>query len=117
MSNRMNFGQSSANAILSKYKYQAGRRGHDWLLSDAQALSMMGSNCAYCGEEPYQTYKVKGGYGYFTYNGIDRIDNELGYIVDNVVACCGTCNYAKGTRDFFEFSEWIFKVNNHMKGV
>jgi hypothetical protein len=29
------------------------------------------------------------------YNGIDRVDNEKGYLVENCVPCCFTCNSLK----------------------
>ena len=36
-------------------------------------------------------------------NGIDRIDNNKGYIEENVVTCCHFCNIAKGTQHPQEF--------------
>ena len=43
------------------------------------------SPCRYCGEAPEGP------------GGIDRRDNELGYIQDNCVPSCAVCNYMKGT--------------------
>jgi hypothetical protein len=31
------------------------------------------------------------------HNGIDRVDNNNGYILDNCKSCCGDCNYMKKT--------------------
>ena len=33
--------------------------------------------------------------GQYLYNGIDRIDNKLGYIKGNMTPCCKICNHAK----------------------
>ena len=30
--------------------------------------------------------------------GLDRLDNKNGYNIDNVVPCCGPCNYTRGNR-------------------
>lgn len=40
----------------------------------------------------------------------DRVDNDKGYSIKNVVPCCETCNYMKGdlTESFFI---------NHMKRI
>jgi hypothetical protein len=48
--------------------------------------------------------------GAFIYSGIDRIDPTHGYISDNVVPCCRTCNVAKlkMTRD--EFLAWAWRI-------
>lgn len=29
--------------------------------------------------------------------GLDRKDNSLGYIIDNVLPCCGDCNKVRNT--------------------
>ena len=36
--------------------------------------------------------------------GLDRLDNKLGYLVNNVVPCCGPCN--TGRSDRFTPQEW-----------
>jgi hypothetical protein len=39
-------------------------------------------------------------------NGIDRIDNNIGYIVKNCVPCCKHCNYVKGDLSQADFEKW-----------
>jgi hypothetical protein len=48
--------------------------------------------------------------GLFLRNGIDRLDNTIGYIEGNVVSCCDICNYSKHTKGYIEFLSWIDKV-------
>lgn len=48
-------------------------------------------------------------------NGIDRLDSDLGYTVENCVPCCKYCNTAKNTMPVDEFLSWIgrvYKFNN-----
>ena len=64
--------------------------------------------CHYCGRPIYwqeyrnslDTNKKLGGNG----SNLDRIDNDKPYTTDNVVVCCGRCNYAKGSH--FTYDEW-----------
>lgn len=37
--------------------------------------------------------------------GLDRLDSDRGYVLDNVVPCCGTCNMAKGV--YFTSAEML----------
>jgi hypothetical protein len=41
--------------------------------------------CYVCGKEPNDNHV----------NGIDRIDNDIGYTGENSLPCCGDCNYLK----------------------
>jgi hypothetical protein len=44
--------------------------------------------------------------------GLDRIDNSVGYVVGNVVACCFTCNRERGTLTYEEYQlVWLFRRN------
>jgi hypothetical protein len=47
------------------------------------------------------------------YNGIDRIDSNLGYLKTNSVSCCKRCNMAKNNMSIEEFKNWIIKIYNN----
>ena len=46
-------------------------------------------------------------------NGIDRVNNNIGYILNNCVACCKYCNIAKGVRTITEFLEHVQSIVIH----
>jgi hypothetical protein len=46
-----------------------------------------------------------------TYN-IDRKDNDLGYTMENCVACCSRCN--KGKSNIFTYNEW-YQMTNYFR--
>lgn len=82
--------------IIKSYRQGAESRGYAFELTDAAAAAMIRSACGYCGLlEPDH------------YNGIDRIDNAVGYIGNNCVPCCRWCNWAKGRRDVNDFVKWL----------
>lgn len=77
--------------------------------------------CYYCGIEHSNYAKDRNYHGtkkYVTsdtivyYNGVDRIDSSLGYLTDNVVPCCRSCNCAKNTMSDVVFKEFITRVYN-----
>ena len=48
-------------------------------------------------------------------NGIDRVNNDKGYITKNCVPCCMKCNYAKrnlNQKDFFQLIKDIYEHNS-----
>lgn len=76
-------------------------------------------NCFYCGELPSNCQNAAVGInssehmkknGYFTYNGLDRVDNTLPHTKENCVPCCANCNYSKRDRSIDDFKKWIEKV-------
>ncbi len=60
-------------------------------------------SCFYCGFKPIWPE---------THNGIDRYDNDKGYVEDNCVSCCFRCNWAKRNNVVDEFK---FRVNKIYK--
>jgi hypothetical protein len=44
------------------------------------------------------------------YVGIDRIDSEKGYLIDNCLPCCSMCNYMKNVYDRDKFLEQVKKI-------
>ena len=71
-------------------------------------------NCHYCGVEPEKisqsSNKNKPYNGDYIYNGIDRIDNNKGYTMDNVVPCCEICNNAKKNLSKVKFISWLDRI-------
>jgi hypothetical protein len=107
--NRLPYGESAFNALLHNYKRAAERRGFPFELSPQKFKELTSQMCVYCGVAPQQVYKVKESSSY-TYNGVDRKDNSLGYISSNVCACCIHCNRAKHVMPLEEFLGWLDRV-------
>lgn len=104
------FGYAARNMIKAQYKRAARKANRDYTLPDEKFYFLISSNCFYCGEEPKQVLKARKMNGSFTYNGIDRIDNEKGYTIENVVTCCIVCNRAKRCMEQKDFIEWLKRV-------
>jgi hypothetical protein len=89
------------------YIKSAQRRGHIFDLSFDTFYKLTQQNCHYCGETPEdKTYE----HWTFKANGIDRVDNNVGYLEDNCVSCCTHCNMAKRDLNVDEFFKWIKSV-------
>ena len=84
-------------------------------------INLSKSNCFYCGQIPQNKLKdVNKIYRdrlvsdtIIKFNGIDRIDSNIGYTLFNVVPCCEKCNRAKNIMSQDEFKEWIKKIYEH----
>lgn len=120
---------TSWNSLVNRYKQSARRDGRPWSLSNSEAVNFFTLPCNYCGTKPASRYNVFarsdgtvrlgnpewGNLGWVKYNGLDRVDNLLGYVLGNVVACCKRCNYAKGASTADEFTSWLDQVVRHRK--
>lgn len=102
--------ESAFRQALYVMKKNAKKRDLAWELSKEEAVSLMLSNCHYCGSPPSNLRKSEYGSGDFSYNGIDRKDNSVGYISENVVPSCFNCNRAKATMSVGEFLSWIDRL-------
>ena len=109
---RKEYGHSTLNMLFTNAKANAERRKKEFNLSFGDYSRIIQSSCFYCGEIPHE-YKAKHYYGSVFINGIDRIDSSIGYVIDNVVACCKTCNAAKGELTQEQFDGWIRRIYKH----
>lgn len=115
---RLALGEAATNKVLLYYKRNAKVRGLSWELTRDEFSDLIHRPCFYCGEPPSRSYDGGGSfYGAVIYNGIDRLNNDLGYFVGNVVPCCTSCNRAKGTMSFQEFLGWVTRVHANIPGV
>lgn len=112
--NRLAVGESARNQLLLIYRRGAQKRGIEFSLSRDDFLRITSSDCHYCGSPPGKILNrskyVGKGNGAYIYNGIDRMDSGRGYIADNCVPCCYTCNYAKRDSHYLEFVYWIDRL-------
>jgi 5-methylcytosine-specific restriction endonuclease McrA len=98
--------RATMNKVLTDYKRHAKKKGVSWDLTDDQVKSIISKECYYCGAEPTPNYAGK-------INGIDAIDNNKGYTLDNIVPCCKRCNKAKWILPLEEFEDMIRDIHNH----
>lgn len=107
--------------VYMRYAHGAIYRNYEWKLTPEQFEEIVTKNCTYCQAPPreYKRAKRKGkGAGFRAVcNGIDRINNQLGYTLDNCTACCPTCNRMKGTMDIVEFAKQISRMHEVLKQV
>lgn len=72
---------------FTQSKYKAAKQGLEWSIGLEDYKNLIRQNCFYCDDAVSETGK-----------GLDRIDNDKGYTLDNVLPCCGNCNYLRGYR-------------------
>lgn len=107
------------------YKARSKRRGIDFLLTKDELKKITSQNCFYCGRTPLQIiknhYKSKvksrgtaaSDNTKYLYNGIDRVDNDKGYTIENSVPCCSHCNFAKLNMTQGQFMDLITNIYNN----
>lgn len=103
------------NGVFGNIKRGAGVRGYSFDLSKDQVRALHKETCFYCGKPPSNTRSEKVTNENYIYSGIDRVENNKGYIMSNCVPCCADCNYAKGSRTMAEFLDWLKRVMIHSK--
>lgn len=105
--------------IYDGYKYGAKKRKLQFLLSFEEFKTIISKSCFYCDALPSTSNITLHGIKNTNYlphvqsvvrNGIDRLNNEAGYVADNCVPCCKMCNGAKSDHSLEEFQAWIDKL-------
>ena len=107
---RFDPGVNNFNSLLYNYKRSATRRGHNWVLTEQECAVLFKMDCHYCGRPPTRARHEPRSYGAYIYNGIDRLDNDIGYTLSNTVPCCYTCNHAKHTMHASQFISMAQKI-------
>jgi len=85
------------------YKAMSKQRKIEFKLSKEEFEYFKNGSCDLCGKENSDKHQ----------NGIDRIDNNICYIVDNCRRCCGECNLMKQEYNNNEFIEKLHKIYEH----
>lgn len=115
MGRKLELGQAAMNDVMNNYKSRAKRKKLVFNLSKEDFKFLTSQNCNYCGcspkhsvNRPHSNPKYKNSLrfnGDYLYNGIDRKDSKLGYVLDNCVTCCRDCNTIK--HDILSYDEML----------
>lgn len=117
--------KSVRRMVYTDYRNKANRNDRVFDLDVEFFIELTKQKCYYCNVEPMNmktvSIKNKTDKQYYStfYNGIDRMDNNIGYTKDNAVPCCKTCNQAKHTMTVNAFKEWferVFKAKEDKQG-
>ena len=109
---------SAFNQLYAIYRNNAEKRKLDFELTKYEFRLLTSGNCYYCNAPPSQVrYQKRRTYSYI-FNGIDRVDNAIGYKAFNCVPCCRVCNYAKLESTLADFTEkhtqWVDDAYAHI---
>lgn len=98
--------------VWQECKANARERSYKLTLTIDQVMELCSKTCYYCGSPP-RLRPTKIVYGGVTANGIDRKDSSIGYVPENCVPCCSTCNVMKMALHHDEFLEHIKKIHGY----
>lgn len=104
--------ECTVNRLWSDYVKGARKRNLIFDLYKDEFKLLIESRCWYCSKPPEVRIiknRRKAGDLMFRANGIDRIDNNIGYTFTNSVSCCASCNFMKGPLSLTEF---LYSIDN-----
>ena len=87
-------------STFSVYRGGAVKRNIEFSLTKEFVKQLVHTSCHYCGS--------------IERIGIDRVDNNIGYVESNVVPCCKFCNLAKHKHSKEDFLSHINKIYTHL---
>lgn len=99
--------------VLGAYARSAKKRGISFQLTRDQMRELVFGACRYCGRSGVNKGRKNNP---IPYNGIDRVDNVVGYKISNVVTCCVDCNRAKSDMSMESFYSWVDLVHERKQG-
>jgi hypothetical protein len=114
---RRNPGEAGFNDLYNEYRKRATKYNRDFVLTKADFFLYTQMDCFYCGVKPSNIHishhdrsekSIK--HESYTYNGLDRVDSDGGYTIDNITTSCKTCNWAKNNMSQEDFLNWIKNI-------
>jgi len=112
-------GEANFYKLYRTYQQSAKRRKYPFNLTKGEFRYLTKQKCYYCGTLPNSSADRRASNGAYIYNGIDRLDNNIGYTFDNCVSCCKKCNIMKWDftiDEFISHISQIYEYNNLEEG-
>ena len=103
-------GVAAFNEVYSMYKRSAKLRNYEFEITKEDFKIFTSQNCHYCDSPPSNRILRRRQEDGYTYNGLDRVDNNKGYVINNVVPCCVVCNEMKMSMTSEEFITHLQKM-------
>lgn len=100
-----------AHHVWNRYRQDDKLAPKTEFISEEDFIKLSQLPCHYCGEFNFNKRHNKG--NYWEYHGLDRLNNDKGHTLDNVVSCCWRCNEKKSDDSEPEFLEWIKLIYLH----
>ena len=82
------------NILYTNYKKSAKQRNLELAITSEEFYKEVEKNCYICGKQSIVDKHI---------NGLDRVDNTKGYVIENIKSCCRECNFMKNTTSYDEF--------------
>lgn len=105
------------SALYWIYQNNARQRGYAFELSRDDFAELIKQNCYICGGPPSNLRTSAKTGAKVRYNGIDRVDNSLGYMAGNVMPCCRACNQVKGQLSLTDLKNHIERMLKGLEGL
>ena len=94
----------SISGDFNSYKYSAEKRGKKFEIDKIFFETITSKPCYLCGKKNIKNIHR---------NGIDRKDNNIGYVEGNCESCCRVCNMTKKNYDHGCFLKQLEKIYYH----
>lgn len=110
--------ESVLNLLFRNYFEQAERASRVFELDKSVFSDLIKGSCYYCGivgGRVMKTGRLKN--HEWRVNGIDRLDNKVGYTKTNSVSCCAVCNRMKHALDKDLFIAQAVKIVEHQNKI
>jgi hypothetical protein len=103
--------------LFYRTKRSAVARGIEVQISLGEFSEIIINDCFYCGASPVIRSVTVSGPIPFKSNGVDRVNNDIGYLKGNCVPCCTDCNSMKMSRTLDEFLLSVERIyEKHIEG-
>ena len=89
------------------YKNRANKKLKEFEITEEQFYEIIFKKCYMCGKKTDDNHT----------NGIDRINNDKGYTTENIVCCCGECNYMKNKFNLDDLIDKLRKIKKNKLAI
>jgi len=108
-------GERLGRHVYAEYKHRAKKRNTQFDIPIDTFMYLVREPCYYCDSEPQRMLTLHNSKKTIAVNGLDRLDNNYGYTIDNVVPCCYACNLAKRNLTLGEFIDLCVRVSDNFR--